>query len=112
MNLVDGNHLRMERQRRRLSLHTLAAVVDHHGASAQQISCFENGGRLREEVISRIERALDAIEAIQRIIAPARLDGSDGVSLRAAVDAYHEGRFGEVARMAVPPQANPSVITY
>src|SRR5258708_144910 len=93
MNLYNGGHhqLRLWRQQRLgLSLHGLAGVADCPGASAQQLSCFENGGRLREDVLRRLEYVLETLDTIKRSF-PFSLNMKDVASLKLALAAYERG---------------------
>jgi hypothetical protein len=111
-NISCGNQFRGECERRRISFGSFGVAVDIPKHRLSAFACEYI--RLTPPEISRIERTLDAIEAIQRIISPARLDGSDGISLKAAVDAYLDGCwFKELQRFAVERvQTDPSVITF
>jgi hypothetical protein len=108
MNICTGDRLRQELDRLSVALTPLEVVT---GVPKWKTSVFLQGGRLTSDEITRIERALTAIDRIQSAIFPARLDCRDGIALRAAIEALHAGRFGDVERMAVPPPENPDVIT-
>jgi hypothetical protein len=110
MNLIDGDHLRMERQRLRLSLHTLAELADYDGASPQRISCFEHGGRLRADVTRRIEHVLEGLDRIKRSF-PFSLDMKDIPSLKLALAAYERGDAQWFAERNIKPEL-PNFITY
>ena len=112
MNIFTGHQLRLERQRQRLSLHVLAGVADYPGASAQQISCYENGGRLREDVLRRLGYALEALDIIKRSF-PFSLDMKDVASLKLALAAYQRGDVRWFTDREAPPKLpEPLVITF
>ena len=108
MNICTGHRLRQERERLGVALLPLEVVT---GVPRWKVSVFENGGRLTNDEISRIEAALRAVDRIQSAIFPARLDSRDGIALKSAIDAFYQGRFGDVERIAVQPPENPAVIS-
>lgn len=108
MNLYSGHQLRLERQRLRLSLHTLAALADCVGASAQRLSNYECGGRLADDVISRVEYVLESVDRMKNAF-PFSLDTRDAASMKAALAAFErrdERFFSEREAAAVP---NPNI---
>ena len=113
MNLVQGAGVQLHRERdeRRTSL---AALEKTTSVPRWKISAYECGyARLTTDELDRIERAFNAIDAIHRIIAPCKLDCSDGPALKAAVDAYVSGCwFDDLRRFAAKPPENPAVITF
>lgn len=107
---MTGYQCRTLRTNRNLPLKPFGTVAD---VPFWKIAAWELGNaRLMDEELSRLESVLAAVERIQRAIYPAKLDCSDGTALQAAVLAYREGRFGDIERMAVQPQANPIPITF
>jgi hypothetical protein len=106
-----GHQLRIERDRRDLSLGACEVVTE---IKKWKLSAFECGyGRLTPSEIERVERALNAIEAIQRLIAPAKLDCSDGVALKVAVEHYLGGGYlWDLRRFAAKPPELPLVATF
>jgi hypothetical protein len=110
MNIFTGHQLRLERQRLRLSLHGLAGLANCPGASAQQLSCFEYGGRLREDVLRRLEYVLESLDIIQRSF-PFSLNTKDVASLKLALAAYERGDTRWFTEREVKPEL-PDVITF
>lgn len=113
MNPVQGAGVqsRREREERRTSLAALEVTT---GVPRWKISAYECGYvRLTADELQRIERAFNAIDAIHRIIAPCKLDCSDGPALKAAVDAYVSGCwFDDLRRIAAKPPEAPQFVTF
>ena len=106
---MTGHTCRTRRHERGTPLATLAVVSD---VPLWKIAGYETGaGRLSEDEQSRVEDALDRIDALCVVLLPARIDLSNCAALREALEAYERGDapwFREHSK----PAENPAAITF
>ena len=112
MNFFNGcgHQFRLVRHGFGLSLHDTAAVADYSGASAQQLSAYEHGGRLREDVLRRLEYVFESLYVIKNYF-PFAVNAKDVVSLKLALGAYERRDVGWLTEHNVKPEL-PPFVTY
>lgn len=106
---MTGHTCRTRRHARGAPLATLAVVSD---VPLWKIAGYETGaGRLSEDEQSRVEDALDRIDALCVALLPARIDLSNCAALREALSAFESGNAPWLESYRKPPERIP-VVTF
>jgi len=112
MNFFNGcgHQFRLVRQGFGLSLHDTSAVADYSGASAQQLSAYERGGRLREDVLRRLEYVFESLYLIKNYF-PFAVNTKDVTSLKLTLAAFERRDMRWLTEHNAKPEL-PPFVTY